>query len=32
MSHLLAGVAKDVLGGIVLLAVHLQPLLLTELA
>ena len=32
MSHLLAGVPKDVLGGKVLLAVYLEPLLLAELS
>lgn len=32
MSHLLAGVPKDMLGGIVLLAIHLEPLLLAELS
>ena len=32
MSHLLAGVAKDMLGGKVLLTVHLQSLLFAELS
>lgn len=32
MSHLLAGMPKDVVGSIVLLPVHLQPLFLTEFA
>ena len=32
MSHLLAGMPKDVLGSIVLFPIHLQPLLLAEFA